>query len=301
MNLHRDEVRAIPQFVGVDVVREKIGITRPQRCRLGGDLPLGQIEAHNLASVQKHQRAVIAQQPKFQSVEPADIPHRDRFPEPSGDVFFPGIIAEPDSRRLVALAIAKLRGAFEPVGVIELTADPIFIRRLAGVEIAPTAAFGYQHRFLRVALGHHLKLDPGRLHRLAVHSLRDDGENEFANTPILPFIDVRLGGVREHRLAIDREHDLLDRLATEIGPGLDVRDAGGLDARLGRRRDANPRHVTRRLSEAKRHSGQPSGQPSALSGALPQIDSDTENALTFCRLAKRFAGSLSMNLSDLAS
>ena len=61
MHLDRDHVHAFAQFIGVDVVPDKIGITRTQRRRVGSDLTFRQIKPHNFVVVEKNQRHVVAE------------------------------------------------------------------------------------------------------------------------------------------------------------------------------------------------------------------------------------------------
>ena len=291
MHLNRDEVFPFLKFIRVEIVRQKAGVARAQCRRLRRDLTLRQIKPQNLVPVDVHHCTVIALQQQLQRIEPARIVHHDRPAKPGGDVFVAGVVAKTDSRCLVALAVAKLRRPLEPKGVIKFTVDPVFTRRLAGIEITPSAALCDQHRLVRPPPRHHLKLNPGRLHRLPVGALCRRGDHEFTHPPVLPLENKRLRVVGELHLAINRELDLLNRLATKICLGLDLRYAGGLDAKFRRCSDPHPRLVIHRLRKAKRHRDKPGGKPGAMSNSPTQNGFEKEKTMTICRLAKRASGS----------
>ena len=62
VNLHRDEVFPVLEFVRIEIVRQKSGVARAQRGRLRGDLPLRQIEPGDLVPVHVHHCTVITLQ-----------------------------------------------------------------------------------------------------------------------------------------------------------------------------------------------------------------------------------------------
>ncbi|HCV98878.1 MAG TPA: hypothetical protein DGJ56_06230 [Verrucomicrobiales bacterium] len=107
----------------------------------------------------------------------------------------------------------------------------------------------------------------------------------------MPLENKRLRVVDELHLTINRELKLLNRLATKIYLGLDLRYARCLDAKFRRGSDPHPRLVIHRLRKAKRHRDKPGGKLGTMSNSPTQNGFEKEKTMTICRLAKTASGS----------